>query len=351
MKKLLLLLLVFPMCFHAQEKLSKEEKARREKNIKAGNPFAKYGCKAPVATLSKGKYLEVHDLDSIVTIGTSRWDVDNKKIVGNIKIDKSNIDAQPIGDAPGMWMSPDPLSEEFSSWSPYNMCFDNPLKFKDPDGRAANDIIVRGKNVLTGAMEPSVVVKTNLIDVTVDVPNLPVIPTRDPVTGNTRSEPTVISGVDEKIKPLVETLGNVQAIQVSFGAGIAAGGGISGGSSIAAFVQGKDKGGVFAYSTDGPSPTIGLGVGGGVEVGAVFAASSTASNFNSNTLTGPSINLSGGYGPINGTVSMGVQAFYNPVPTSFTATVGTGFSSFKSGATASFTNTILQSTLVKPIRR
>ncbi|PDS23680.1 hypothetical protein [Flavobacterium branchiophilum] len=27
----------------AQELLSKEEKARREKNIQAGNPFAKYG--------------------------------------------------------------------------------------------------------------------------------------------------------------------------------------------------------------------------------------------------------------------------------------------------------------------
>lgn len=123
----------------AQEKLSKEEKARREKNIQAGNPFAKYGCKAPVATLSKGKYLEVHDLDSIVTIGTSRWDVDNKKIVGDIKIDSSNVDAQPIGDAPGMWMSPDPLSEEFPSWSPYTMCYDNPVKYKDPDGRAADD--------------------------------------------------------------------------------------------------------------------------------------------------------------------------------------------------------------------
>jgi hypothetical protein len=70
----------------------------------------------------------------------------------------------------------------------------------------------------------------------------------------------------------VETLGSVQALQVSFSAGFAAGGGVSGGASIAAFVQGKDKGGVFAYSTDGPSPTVGLGVGGGVEVGAVFAA-------------------------------------------------------------------------------
>lgn len=138
MRKIYYLLLLFFSfsVLSAQEKLSQEEKERREKNIQAGNPFAKYGSKAPVATLSKGKYLEVHDLDSIVTIGTSRWHVDNKKIVGDIIIDSLNVDAQPIGDAPGRWMSPDPLSEEFPSWSPYNFCYNNPIRFVDPDGRA-----------------------------------------------------------------------------------------------------------------------------------------------------------------------------------------------------------------------
>ncbi|TRX37572.1 RHS repeat domain-containing protein [Flavobacterium restrictum] len=121
----------------AQEKLSKEEKARREKNIQAGNPFAQFGYKARIATLSNGKYLEFHDLDSIVTIGTVRWHVYKNEIVGRIVQDSLNPDAQPIGDRAGRWISPDPLSEEFPSWSPYNMCLDNPMKYKDPDGRAA----------------------------------------------------------------------------------------------------------------------------------------------------------------------------------------------------------------------
>ncbi len=32
-------------------------------------------------------------------------------------------------------MNPDPLSEEFSSWSPYNAMLNNPLSMIDPDGR------------------------------------------------------------------------------------------------------------------------------------------------------------------------------------------------------------------------
>ncbi|WP_026976175.1 hypothetical protein [Flavobacterium tegetincola] len=125
----------------AQEKLSKEEQARREKNIQAGNPFAKFGYKGKVATLSKGKYLEVHDLDSIVTIGSIRYHVDNKQIVGNIVIDTTNIYARPIGDTPSRWLSPDPLSEEFPDWSPYSFSFNSPLKYNDPTGMAPESVI------------------------------------------------------------------------------------------------------------------------------------------------------------------------------------------------------------------
>lgn len=139
MRKLVLLLLVFSMSLQAQEKLSQKEKERREKNIQLGNPFKKFGYKAKVATLSKGKYLEFHDLDSIVTIGTVRLHVNKNLIVGRIELDSLNPNQQPIGDRVGRWMSPDPLSEEFPSWSPYNMCYGNPVKFVDPDGKAPTD--------------------------------------------------------------------------------------------------------------------------------------------------------------------------------------------------------------------
>ena len=81
---------------------------------------------------------------------------------------------------------------------------------------------------------------------------------------------------------------------------------------------------------------------------AVFAASSTASTFNRNTLTGPSVSVSGGYGPISGTGSVGLTSAFNWTPTSYSASVGTGFSSFKAGGALSVTNTVLQGTLKKP---
>jgi hypothetical protein len=37
------------------------------------------------------------------------------------------------------WLSIDPLAEKMPAWSPYSFCFNNPMKFVDPDGREPYD--------------------------------------------------------------------------------------------------------------------------------------------------------------------------------------------------------------------
>ncbi|QTE21825.1 hypothetical protein [Polaribacter cellanae] len=143
MKKLLLfIVLIFSisLSFAQEKKLTKEEKEKRERNIQAGNPFKEFGYKPKIATLSKGKYLEFHDLDSIVKIGSFTFHVKRKTINGYSQEETKYSEATLRPEIVSRWFSPDPLSEEFPSWSPYNFTMNNPIRFIDPDGRAPIDV-------------------------------------------------------------------------------------------------------------------------------------------------------------------------------------------------------------------
>jgi len=102
-------------------------------------PFEQYGYKVKIATLSKGKYIEHFDQDTIVQIGTVLMNRRNGKIVSFVKYDTTLGEYSLKPELISRWMSPDPLAEEFYSESPYNFGFNNPIRFVDTDGRAPSD--------------------------------------------------------------------------------------------------------------------------------------------------------------------------------------------------------------------
>ena len=65
-----------------------------------------------------------------------------------------------------MWLSVDPMADKYPSISPYAYCAWNPIKLVDPDGNEAlsnDDIVIKGTN------NSKVTVKTDLVDITVNV--------------------------------------------------------------------------------------------------------------------------------------------------------------------------------------
>ncbi len=98
-------------------------------------PWEKYGFNFKVVTLSNGKYQEFHDLKDVVEIGSVLFNTQTNKIIGFVEKDTLLFEGDMSPHLVSRWVSPDPLTEEYSSWSPYNYVLNNPIKFIDPDGK------------------------------------------------------------------------------------------------------------------------------------------------------------------------------------------------------------------------
>ncbi|MCW3464808.1 hypothetical protein [Chitinophaga nivalis] len=98
------------------------------------NPFKSIGRKAKILTLSKGKYVEFFDMDTVQRIGTVLFNIRQKKVVRLLNAD-STFSKVSDNSAASRWYSIDPLVYLYFSYSPYSFTLNNPIKNFDPDGR------------------------------------------------------------------------------------------------------------------------------------------------------------------------------------------------------------------------
>ena len=105
-------------------------KAQDEK----GNPFAEYGYKPKVVTLTQGQYDEFFETDRIIQLGSVLFDTNTNKVVAFAEeqelVNESDLKTTIVS----RFMSPDPLTADFPSWSPYPYAMNQPIWAIDLDG-------------------------------------------------------------------------------------------------------------------------------------------------------------------------------------------------------------------------
>jgi RHS repeat-associated protein len=96
----------------------------------------------------------------------NRFAYGGKERLEQMNLGLLDFGARNLDKALGRWLGVDPLEDETPNWSPYTYGLNNPIRMVDPDGRSADDIIIKGQN------NSSLTIVTDLVDISVDASSL-----------------------------------------------------------------------------------------------------------------------------------------------------------------------------------
>lgn len=103
-------------------------------NVTAQSPYASIGINKEILSLSKGKYNEIPENDTIIKIGSVLFNLKAQQIWGFVEYDTIRFEHKLEPEVTSRWWGRDPQEDKYVGYSPYHFGANNPIIIIDPNG-------------------------------------------------------------------------------------------------------------------------------------------------------------------------------------------------------------------------